>query len=127
VKYFSGTAVYLKLFEVSKPFLQPGEKLILDLGKVGDLAEVTVNGTPAGILWNAPFRADITGLIKKGTNKIEIRVTNEWTNRLAGDMKAAQGKKILNSPLFVRGGNLNESGLLGPVKILKYNNANGDF
>jgi hypothetical protein len=127
VKYFSGTAVYSKLFEASKAFLQQGSKLILDLGKVGDIAEVTVNGTSAGILWNVPFRADITGLIIKGTNRIEIKVTNEWTNRLVGDMKTAQGKKILNSPLFVRGVVLNESGLLGPVKILKYTDAGGNF
>jgi hypothetical protein len=120
VKYFSGTALYRKSFEASKSILQPGSTLILDLGKVGDIAEVTVNGTSAGIIWNAPFRANITGLIRKGTNIIEIRVTNEWTNRLAGDMKAAPGKKILNSTLFVRGSLLNESGLLGPVKIIKY-------
>ena len=120
VKYFSGTAVYSGSFEVSKVFLQPGAKLILDLGEVGDIAEVAINGTATGILWNPPFQADISGLIRKGINRIEIKVTNEWTNRLAGDMKAAPGKKILNSPLFVRASLLNESGLMGPVKIIKY-------
>jgi hypothetical protein len=120
VKYFSGTAVYTKSFETSKLFLENGTRFILDLGMVGDIAEVSVNGSQTGILWKAPFQADITGMIRKGTNKIEIKVTNEWTNRLAGDMKSAPGKKILNSPLFVRASILNESGLIGPVKILKY-------
>jgi hypothetical protein len=101
--------------------------LILDLGKVGDIAEVIVNGTSAGILWKAPFQEDITGLLKKGTNRIEIKVTNEWTNRLAGDMKSTPGKKVLNSSLFVRAAGLNESGLLGPVKILKYNDTGGNY
>ena len=120
VKYFSGTAVYTKPFEASKAFLQQGSKFILDLGKVNDIAEVSVNSVPAGLLWKAPYQTDITGLIRKGTNRIEIKVTNEWTNRLVGDMKLAPGKKVLNSSFFIRGTGLNESGLIGPVKILKY-------
>ena len=120
VRYFSGTARYTKSFEVSKSFLDKGIRFILDLGKVGDIAEVNVNGAPAGLLWKYPFRADITGLIRKGVNRIEIQVTNEWTNRLAGDMKSGPGKKVLNSSLFVRANSLNESGLMGPVRIQKY-------
>jgi hypothetical protein len=119
VKYFSGTAQYLKTFEVPKNWIQPGTKLFLDLGKVGDIAEVTVNGTQTGILWEPPFRTEITSLLKKGINKIEIKVTNQWTNRLIGDQKAGAGKKVLNSSVFVRGRDLNESGLLGPVEIIK--------
>jgi|WetSurMetagenome_2_1015567.scaffolds.fasta_scaffold00002_86 hypothetical protein len=119
VKYFSGTATYSKSISVPKTWLSDGRKIILDLGKVCDLAEVSVNGLPAGIIWNPPFRADITGILKKGMNTIEIKVTNEWTNRLAGDQKAPAGKKVLNSNLFVFARNLNDSGLLGPVTILK--------
>jgi hypothetical protein len=122
VKYFSGTALYTKTFEVPKSWIQPDTKLILDLGKVADIAEVTINGTRSGLLWNAPFRTDITGLLKKGTNKIEVKVTNQWTNRLIGDQKSTPDKKILNSSVMVWGRNLNESGLLGPVTILKYLN-----
>lgn len=121
VKYFSGTALYTKTFEASKSWLKDRTKLILDLGKVGDIAEVSINGTALGILWKAPFQADITGLLRKGTNKLEIKITNEWTNRLAGDQKASPGNKVLNSTLFVfPGRNLNDSGLLGPVTILEY-------
>lgn len=120
VKYFSGSATYAKTIKVSKSWLQQGMRLILDLGRVCDIAEVTVNGAPAGLLWKAPFQTDISGLLKKGTNIIEIKVTNQWTNRLAGDMKAPPGKKVLNSSLFIRVRDLPESGLLGPVKILKY-------
>ncbi len=121
VKYFSGTALYTKTFEALKSWLKDRTKLILDLGKVGDIAEVSINGTALGILWKAPFQADITGLLRKGTNKLEIKITNEWTNRLAGDQKASTGNKVLNSTLFVfPGRNLNDSGLLGPVTILGY-------
>jgi hypothetical protein len=59
-------------------------------------------------------------LLRKGSNTLEIKVTNEWTNRLAGDQKAVPGKKVLNSRLFVFGGRaLNDSGLLGPVTIIR--------
>jgi hypothetical protein len=119
IKYFSGTASYKKSFNAPKNWFTEGSKILLDLGEVCDLAEVFVNNQPVGILWNAPFRTDITGLLKKGTNTIEIKVTNEWTNRLAGDQKAAPDKKVLNSSLFVFSRGLNDSGLLGPVTILK--------
>jgi len=120
IKYFSGTATYKKTITASKDWFTEGKKIVLDLGKVCDLAEVTVNGQPAGVLWNPPFRTNITGMLKKGTNTIEIKVTNEWTNRLAGDQLADAANKILKSPLRVFGGrNLDDSGLLGPVRILK--------
>jgi hypothetical protein len=120
IKYYSGTASYTKTINVPKSWLSEGTELILDLGKVGDIAEVFINNKPVGILWNAPFRTNITGLLKKGTNTIEIKVTNEWTNRLAGDQLADAANKVLKSQLRVFGGRgLNDSGLLGPVTILK--------
>ena len=120
IKYFSGTATYTKTFEAPKSWLKEGSQIMIDLGSVGDLAQLTVNGISAGILWTFPFRADITGIIRKGTNTIEVKVTNQWTNRLAGDSKAPKGEKVLNSPLYVfPGAPLRESGLLGPVIILK--------
>jgi hypothetical protein len=117
IKYFSGTATYTKTFEVPKSGIAGGKKIILDLGKVADIAEVYVNGRSAGILWDYPYRTDITGLVSKGSNTLEIRVTNQWTNRLAGDQKAPPGKKILNSSLFVYSRELSESGLMGPVIV----------
>ena len=120
IKYFSGTATYTNAFEAPKNWLKEGSQIMIDLGRVGDLAELSINGMPAGILWTFPFRADITGMIRKGINTIEVKVTNQWSNRLAGDSKAPKGEKVLNSPLFVfPGAPLRESGLLGPVTILK--------
>ena len=41
------------------------QKIILDLGAVKEIAEVSVNGTPVGgILWKPPFQADVTSLLK---------------------------------------------------------------
>lgn len=119
IKYFSGTASYLKTFNASNQWFQSGAKIVLDMGKVGDIAEVTLNGTPVGIFWKAPYQADITSVLKKGENRLEIKVTNQWTNRLLGDMKATPDKKVLNSSLRVFSGQkMNDSGLLGPLTIV---------
>lgn len=119
VKYFSGPARYSITVKVPGKFIQENARYILDLGKVGDMASVAVNGKECGFLWKAPFVTDITGKLQKGSNFIGIEVTNEWTNRLAGD-RLTKGTKILNSNLFVRPGYLPESGLMGPVIIRKY-------
>jgi hypothetical protein len=82
LKYFSGTAVYEKEISIRKG---RHSAVVLDLGAVYDMAEVEVNGTPAGVLWMAPFRIDITGYVKPGNNTLKIKVTNTWQNRLIGD------------------------------------------
>ncbi|MBN1107788.1 MAG: hypothetical protein JXA55_03425, partial [Bacteroidales bacterium] len=120
IKYFSGTVTYSNTFSVPAKWLKDEGNIIIDLGSAGDIAEVIVNGQTAAILWCEPFRTDITPLLKKGTNTLEIKVTNQWTNRLAGDQKAEPGKKVLNSSLFMfRGRALDDSGLMGPVKLFK--------
>ena len=81
VKHFSGTASYLHTFQLA----DPPSRLLLDLGRVHDLARVVVNGRDLGVLWQAPFTLDIGPALKPGANRIEIAVTNTWHNRLVGD------------------------------------------
>lgn len=83
VKYFSGTARY----EMHVPLdgIDPGRRYVLDLGRVCNLAVVRVNGTACPTLWRTPFRVDVTGLLRKGDNVLEIEVANLWVNRLVGD------------------------------------------
>ena len=86
VKYFSGTATYVK--EIDVPWAPGGSDsaVTLDLGRVKNIAEVLVNGERCGgTLWKPPFRADITNALKPGKNRLEIRVTNLWPNRMIGD------------------------------------------
>ncbi len=119
IKYYSGTATYVKTIDVPKKWLKTGNSIKIDLGDVRDIAEVSVSGKAAGIIWKPPYTADITGMLVKGSNRIEIKVTNQWINRLAGDQKLPPDRKVLNSSLFIfPPGKLNESGLLGPVRIL---------
>lgn len=84
IQYYAGTAIYRKDFNLEeKP--KANEQVILDLGQVSIAAEVKVNGENIGVLWIAPFEADIAQYLKKGSNELEIQVTNQWSNRLIGD------------------------------------------
>ena len=57
----------------------------LNLGDVQDLAEVSLNGHPLGVLWKKPFVVDVTDALKAGVNRLEVKVTNVWPNRMIGD------------------------------------------
>ena len=83
IRYYSGTAVYEKEFPA--PRTARDTRIFLDLGKVKNLAEVWLNGTNLGIVWKPPFRVEISGVLHPGQNKLEVRVTNLWPNRLIGD------------------------------------------
>jgi hypothetical protein len=121
VKYFSGTATYVKTVEVPAQWLQSGARVKLDLGAVKEIAEVSVNGTPASaILWKPPFAVDVTRLLKPGQNQLEIKVTNLWPNRIIGDqaLPVEQRHSWTVYHAFTKDSPLLESGLLGPVTML---------
>ena len=54
-------------------------------GPVGEVAQVRVNGIDRGISWAPPYRVEITGALRSGTNEIEIIVYNTAANALAAD------------------------------------------
>lgn len=54
-------------------------KVKLDSWK-GSVAEVLVNGEPAGLIAFAPYELDITDKMKKGSNEITVRVTGSLKN-----------------------------------------------
>ena len=123
VKYFSGTATYTKDVEVSPEWLRPGARVVLDLGKVKDIAEVSVNGKSlGGILWKPPYAADVSGALKPGSNHLEIRITNLWTNRVIGDHQPGATKTYTFTDFkpmnLTKDSELLESGLLGPVRLV---------
>jgi hypothetical protein len=85
VNYFAGTATYRKQIKLNAKALGRNKRIVLDLGEVNDIAEVRVNGKSAGVLWYPPYSVDITSLLRKGENSLEILVTTNWANRLIGD------------------------------------------
>ena len=85
IRYFSGTATCTTRFEVPASLLAKDTQVWLDLGEVGVMARVRLNGADLGVLWMEPYRVDVSGALKAGRNTLEIDVTNLWINRLIGD------------------------------------------
>ncbi len=93
VKYFSGTATYSKDIVAAPAWLKPGARVVLDLGAVKEIAEVSVGGKAVGgVLWKPPFQVDVTEALKAGSNHVEIKVTNLWPNRMIGDLQPGVAK-----------------------------------
>ena len=120
IKYYSGTVLYKKTFSVDAK-LFAGKKIVLDLGNVGVMASITINGTTLPVKWNAPFQFDITRYIKS-VNQLDVEVVNLWANRLIGDSGLPAEKRLTKTNIKkfdVPGSEkvLRLSGLMGPVQI----------
>jgi hypothetical protein len=142
VRFFSGTASYEKEIEVSAERLTTGRELWLDLGAVENFAEVSLNDQNLGVLWKPPFVVNVTAAAKPGVNRLVVKVTNLWPNRLIGDEQLPpdcewNGNQLKAWPRWLLDGQpsptdrlafatwhhwtkdapLLESGLLGPVTL----------
>ena len=143
IRYFSGTAEYVKEFDVPTALLEGSRQLWLDLGGVKNFAAVTLNGKEFEALWKPPFRLDVSSEVKPGRNTLVIKVTNLWPNRLIGDEQFPddrewEGSRLKQWPEWLLKGEprpktgrvtfttwrhydkdsrLLESGLLGPVML----------
>ena len=136
IRYYSGTAAYHKKVSFEAKEINSSGRIMIDLGDIGDLAEVYINNTSAGILWKKPYLLDITELVKAGSNDLRIEIVNQWVNRLTGDMLSAPSERYCrtNQPYITRddmgfdnwpeGGDetfrLKRSGLFGPVLIRSF-------
>ena len=98
---FSGTAKYETVCTFPK-----AQKCVLDLGAVGETAEVRLNGHFVGATPVPPYAFDVTDFVCDGENKLEILVTNH----LGYQRRDFYSKWILLEP----------SGLLGPVTVKIY-------
>ena len=94
---FSGNIRY----EWQQKIAGPG-KYLLDLGRVGEAAEVFVNGESTGIRIVPPYVFDIS-TVKPGTNKLTVIVSNNSGHRERDD--------------FSRYLHFEPSGLLGPIVL----------
>jgi hypothetical protein len=121
IKYFSGTATYEKTVEIPAGKLGRGSRLWLDLGEVGELAEVTINGRPLGTAWKRPYRLEVTDQLRVGANAIKISVTNLWINRLIGDQQSYALRKYAFTDIapYKADAPLTRAGLIGPVRLLR--------
>lgn len=128
------TGRYEIQFSMPADRLLPGSRLTLDLGQVGNIAEVALNGHAVGVAWMAPHRLDITRAIHAGSNKLIVQVTNTLINYVTGLKSPSEVPARLqprlgkanpavypNSRLASREmseTDLPPSGLIGPVQII---------
>jgi hypothetical protein len=128
-RHFSGTGRYEISFDLPATCKASGNLLMLDLGKVGNVAEVTLNGKKAGTVWMRGQKLDITDFAVKGKNQLEIKVTNALINRVSAMTKAPDIPASLVKRFGTNDKNegtprefgfkpLPASGLLGPVQIV---------
>lgn len=122
IRYFSGSATYQKNFSLDQ--LQKDKKIILDLGEVGVIATVIINGKKAGTVWTSPWELDISEYIISGQNDLQIRVSNTWNNRVFADSKLPDEERqtyVSQSYKFGVDDPLHKGGLMGPVLIKQEN------
>jgi hypothetical protein len=129
IRYFSGTATYESSVTVPPEAFAAGRHFQLDLGNIGMIAEVSVNGHEIGTTWLPPYRLDVTSELRPGANQLTIAVTNLWRNRIAGELEYPNGypsgprpkqfqTELLDVSRLKREQPLDPSGLLGPVRIV---------
>jgi hypothetical protein len=140
---FSGTAVYEKEILAPASLWQGGRRVMLDFGEgtplpavsqpsgmraslaapIRDAAVIYVNGKRAGSIWTAPFRLDVTRLLKEGRNTLRIQVANTALNRMAAqgtpefrELTAKYGERFQMQDM--KNMRPEPSGLLGPVRLV---------
>jgi hypothetical protein len=120
IKYYSGKAIYHKIFDLPGTAQGSKQRLYLDLKRVKNIAHVRLNGKDLGVVWTPPWQVDITQAVKPTGNKLEIDVINLWPNRLIGDAGLPPEKRLTktNVTKFKKDSPLLPSGLLGPVRLI---------
>lgn len=98
--HFSGEILYKGTF-----FKKEGYE-VLDLGEVGETAEVWLNGEKLGVRINAPYKFYLKNMKSDEENEIEIRVINN---------PAHKRRDVFSHDIFVP-----PSGILGDIYLCRY-------
>ena len=116
IKHYSGTVAYTKTFTWDG---DSGTHLWLHFEEINNIAAINLNGKDVGVIWTFPYRINISDAIKKGKNTLVVKVTNTWANRLIGDQKLPEEKRLTwtTAPYRLEGNALLKAGLLGSVTI----------
>ena len=114
---FVGIGDYAINFNLSS-LPDPAKDVILDLGTMYDVAQVTINGVSAGYTWKAPYQVFATGLLKTGGNQIEIRVASRWyKSGLARGLLGPVTFKVGSRPIPTGAGPLRFQNTLKPFSF----------
>ena len=122
---FGGIATYWKSFTIDEGYLEADHKYVLDLGRIGEVARVYLNGNEIGTDVFPPFQWDISDYVQSGANYLSIEVANTWINQLISEAEKPLHQQRTRSNVGSAKGRLwathkpKASGLLGPVTIRK--------
>jgi hypothetical protein len=116
VRYFPGTATYRTDFDGRHA---AGDRILVALTDLHEICTVRINGKPAGVIWAMLYQLDVTGVLKDGTNTLELDVTNLWPNRIIGDAQPSNTHAYTSTNIrkYTASSPLLPSGLIGPVTI----------
>jgi hypothetical protein len=111
---FAGTITYSNTIDIDEP-----ENVIINLGKVYGLSELTVNGKNCGVKWFGRRIFSVGDYLKPGENRIEIKVVTSMGNYM---------KSLTDNPIAQYWTNeknkiqpLQSMGLIGPVTLYQKN------
>ncbi|MGH9615301.1 MAG: glycosyl hydrolase [Acidobacteriaceae bacterium] len=113
LKNFSGRGQYTTTFDLSADFLSSHPHILLDLGDVKDVAEISINGKSGPVLLLRPYRADVAALLHEGENTLQVTVVNTLYNALSA---RGPNRNFVPGPTDTANG-LMPSGLMGPVRL----------
>lgn len=105
---FMGDVTYTKTVTLSGKLPK-----YLNLGKVADICEVSVNGKPLGVKWFGERVYDVAGALKQGDNTIEVKVTTLMGNY----MQTLKDNKVAQRYILKRNQPYVSAGLIGPVQL----------
>ena len=126
IKHYSGLASYHRTFRLEPSHIKKNQRILLQLGKVREIAEVFLNGKPVGFAWHTPFQLDITEAAKEGENFLVIETVNSINNMLIGNAKLPAEYRVTNSNITklpnawrqpFADAPLIDAGLIGPVSV----------
>lgn len=107
LKNFAGKGIYSRNLTMNADWLANNNRVVLRLGKVHDIADVSINGRFVTTLISTPFEVDITDYLRTGDNEVQLTVYTTPQNSMLNP-KAAGYKLLQPVP----------AGLIGPVTII---------
>ena len=105
---FAGSVTYTQGFTVAN-----AEPLVLDLGEVNSVSQVSVNGKDLGTQWYGAHRYNISSAVRVGKNVVTITVYTVLANMMKAQKtdKSAQRWAFWFKPI--------PTGLVGPVTLAR--------
>ena len=115
IRHFSGTIIYRNEFNL--PDVHKNAYLTFE--NMYETAAVSINGKSLNReIWCKPYRIEIAPYLQKGTNTIEVRVTNSWKNKILEQEKKPENERTISYVFNRSKPELSPSGTWGKIEII---------